>query len=226
VDEGDIGAGRMRRTTRAQYVELMDSAGAEALGATTDSPASGNGSLIAVLKYIRSLLASVLGVSITDGSFNYGTDPGFPLFTTGAAHKTDDAAFTPGTTQVVMAGFEADEASTDAVDEGDAGAARMSLKRVQYANPTSDTAACTQVADTASSTTLLSANSARTGCSIQNTSSGVLYVKCGATATTTDFTVRLIQYAYWEAPYGYKGRIDGIWATDPNDGAAVITEYS
>jgi hypothetical protein len=47
------------------------------------------------------------------------------------AIKTDDAAFTPGTTKVLMAGFEADESSTDSVDEGDAGAARMTLDRKQ-----------------------------------------------------------------------------------------------
>ena len=41
----------------------------------------------------------------------------------------DDAAFTPATSSVMMAGFEADEGSTDSVDEGDAGAARMTLDR-------------------------------------------------------------------------------------------------
>ena len=43
----------------------------------------------------------------------------------------DDAAFTPGTTIVRMAGFQADETSTDSVDEGDGGAARMTLDRKQ-----------------------------------------------------------------------------------------------
>jgi hypothetical protein len=43
----------------------------------------------------------------------------------------DDAAFTPATSKVMMAGFEADESSTDSVDEGDAGAARMTLDRKQ-----------------------------------------------------------------------------------------------
>lgn len=47
----------------------------------------------------------------------------------------DDAAFTPGTTKVNMAGFEADETSTDSVDEGDAGAARMTLDRKQIVTP-------------------------------------------------------------------------------------------
>lgn len=43
----------------------------------------------------------------------------------------DDAAFTPATSSVMMAGFEADETGTDSVDEGDAGAARMTLDRKQ-----------------------------------------------------------------------------------------------
>jgi hypothetical protein len=43
----------------------------------------------------------------------------------------DDAAFTAGTTKVINSGFFADEASTDSVDEGDTGAARMTLDRRQ-----------------------------------------------------------------------------------------------
>jgi hypothetical protein len=43
----------------------------------------------------------------------------------------DDAGFTPASSSVMMAGFEADEASIDSVDEGDAGAARMTLDRKQ-----------------------------------------------------------------------------------------------
>jgi hypothetical protein len=44
----------------------------------------------------------------------------------------DDAAFTPATSKVMMAGFEFDDAATDSVDEGDAGAARMSANRNIY----------------------------------------------------------------------------------------------
>lgn len=45
--------------------------------------------------------------------------------------KTDDAAFTPGTSVVSMIGMQADETATDSVDEGDAGAPRMTLDRKQ-----------------------------------------------------------------------------------------------
>jgi hypothetical protein len=47
------------------------------------------------------------------------------------ASIADDAAFTPATTGVTMAGFFADETATDSVDEGDGGAARMTLDRKQ-----------------------------------------------------------------------------------------------
>lgn len=44
----------------------------------------------------------------------------------------DDAAFTPATTKVMMAGFEYDDTAPDSVNEGDAGAARMSANRSVY----------------------------------------------------------------------------------------------
>lgn len=47
----------------------------------------------------------------------------------------DDAAFTPATSSVMMSGFQADESSTDSVDEGDAGAARMTLDRKVIVTP-------------------------------------------------------------------------------------------
>lgn len=80
----------------------------------------------------------------------------------------------------------------------------------------------TSVADTASSTMLKAANAARKEIEIQNTSSAVLYIKKGTTASATDFTARLEQYGYYTTDY--TGRIDGIWASDPGDGAAIITE--
>lgn len=53
----------------------------------------------------------------------------------------DDAAFTAGTTGVNVAGFVADETTTDSVDEGDAGAARMTLDRKVIVTPYAHAAA-------------------------------------------------------------------------------------
>ncbi len=50
----------------------------------------------------------------------------------GGTSATDDSAFTVGTTAVTPAGYLADETTPDSVDEGDVGAARMSLNRNVY----------------------------------------------------------------------------------------------
>lgn len=52
----------------------------------------------------------------------------------------DDAAFTVGSSSVNVAGYIADETATDSVDEGDAGAARMTLDRKQVVAPYPHTA--------------------------------------------------------------------------------------
>lgn len=52
----------------------------------------------------------------------------------------DDAAFTPGTSKVAVVAAQADEASTDSVDEGDAGALRMTLDRKLIVTPQPHTA--------------------------------------------------------------------------------------
>lgn len=90
----------------------------------------------------------------------------------------------------------------------------------------STTATETSVADSATNVTLLSANANRLGATIENDSSAALKVKLGTTASATSYTVRMVQYAYYEVPYGYTGQIDGIWDTDPADGAARITELT
>ncbi len=90
----------------------------------------------------------------------------------------------------------------------------------------SGTATTSQVSDTASNATLLALNANRLGASISNDSSAILYVKCGTTASTTDYTTKLFRDDYWEVPANYTGRIDGIWAADPNDGAARVTEFT
>lgn len=63
--------------------------------------------------------SGALDVNIASGSINIASD------------IVDDSAFTVGTDSVGVAGFLADETAPDSVDEGDAGAARMTLDRKQ-----------------------------------------------------------------------------------------------
>jgi hypothetical protein len=65
----------------------------------------------------------------------------------GAAVKVDDAAFTPASSSVMVIGGQADESATDSVDEGDAGAIRMTLDRKMRTAPSGATAAGATLAE-------------------------------------------------------------------------------
>jgi hypothetical protein len=106
VDSGDVGAIAMT-TARAMHVAVQNTV-------TVGSHAVTNAGTFAVQVDGSALTA----LQLIDNSA-----------------VADDAAFTPGTTGVTMAGFTADESSTDSVDEGDGGAARMTLDRKQIVTP-------------------------------------------------------------------------------------------
>jgi len=91
-------------------------------------------------------------------------------------------------------------------------------------SPTSGTATLSNVAASATSVTLLAANAGRKGATIQNDSSAILYVKFGTTASTTSYTIQMAANSYYEVPFAYTGRMDGIWASAT--GNARITELT
>lgn len=78
------------------------------------------------------------GVTLTVGSHavtNAGT------FAVQDSDKiADDAAFSVASSKVQPSGYMADETSTDSVDEGDCGIARMTLNRIQIVTPYAHTA--------------------------------------------------------------------------------------
>lgn len=81
------------------------------------------------------------------------------------------------------------------------------------------------VTASASNVTLLSANTARVGFAIYNDSTSRCYVRFGATASTTTFTVPLDGGGYYELTgHGvYTGQVDAIWATAT--GSARVTSW-
>lgn len=92
-------------------------------------------------------------------------------------------------------------------------------------SPVAVSAAVTSVAGSTSSVSLLAANSSRKGFIIYNDSTAILYVKLGATASTSSFTYRLTPNGIiTESAFGYTGAIDGIWVSAT--GNARITELS
>jgi hypothetical protein len=83
----------------------------------------------------------------------------------------------------------------------------------------------TSVASSATNVTLLAANANRLGASIHNDSaSATLFVRLQATATTSNFTVKLFPDSYYEVPFQYTGIIDGIWSAAV--GSARVTELT
>lgn len=113
---------------------------ADPFGANADA-ASATGSISAKLRFIASTGIPVTG-TVTVGSHAVTNAGTFATQVDGAALTAlqvidnpvivDDAAFTPATTSVMMAGFTFDDVAPDSVNEGDAGAARMSANRNIY----------------------------------------------------------------------------------------------
>lgn len=110
------------------------------------------------------------------------------------------------------------------VEFGGAGAATQ----VSAVNPLpvvvpSTSAVESSVAGSASSVTLLAANSLRKNGSIRNDSSATMYISFGSVATTGS-AIRLLSQETYELPVSYTGAMNGIW--ESATGNARIVEFS
>jgi hypothetical protein len=87
----------------------------------------------------------------------------------------------------------------------------------------STTATLTNVSGSASNVTLLASNTSARVRTAYNDSTAVLYLKFGATASTTSYTVQIPPNGYYEFPQPlYNGIVDGIWSAA--NGAVRLTE--
>lgn len=90
-------------------------------------------------------------------------------------------------------------------------------------NPHFSNATVTSVADTTTAAELVSSNSQRSEVEIVNTSSADLYILKGdGTPAADNLTAIIPQDAHYSTDFA--GAIQGVWATDPNDGEAIMTE--
>ncbi len=95
----------------------------------------------------------------------------------------------------------------------------------QLCLPRAGTSAATNVTSAAVNTLILAANAGRLGATIYNDSNSRLFLKLGAVASLTSFTIRLGAQDYFEVPFQYTGIIDGIW--DPvASGFARVVEFT
>jgi hypothetical protein len=74
------------------------------------------------------------------------------------------------------------------------------------------------VAASASTVTLIASNANRLGGTIYNDSTAIMYLKLGASASTSDFTVVLQALTssvggYYEIPFGFTGIITAVWGS-------------
>lgn len=87
-------------------------------------------------------------------------------------------------------------------------------------------AAVTSVASSASNVTLLASDYKRKAFTITNDSTAVLYIKFGATASSTSFSFKMAAGAEktFDNDKVWQGQVDGIWAAA--NGSARITSMS
>lgn len=88
----------------------------------------------------------------------------------------------------------------------------------------STTGTLSNVTSSAASVTLLASNANRLGGTIYNDSNKRLYVKLGASASSTSFTQILFGQGYYEIPANYSGVVDGVW--ESANGFARVTELT
>jgi hypothetical protein len=86
------------------------------------------------------------------------------------------------------------------------------------------TPAQTSVSVTASNTSVLASNANRLGATIYNEGSAICYLKLGATASLTSYTLQIASGGYYEVPFAYTGAIDGI--TSASTAQLRITEVT
>ncbi len=93
-----------------------------------------------------------------------------------------------------------------------AGPTGTGAQRVVQANIASATLA--NVSSSATTVTLLASAAARMGATFFNESSAILYLKYGATASLTSYTVQIQPGGYYEMPQPiYSGIVDGLWSS-------------
>lgn len=101
-----------------------------------------------------------------------------------------------------------------------------STGQLETVSASGSSATVAAVADSATNVTLLAASTSRLGAMFFNDSTEILYLKLGATATTSSYSVKLAPGDLFELPGPniYNGIVDGIWAANAS-GNCLVTSW-
>lgn len=160
-----------------------------------------------------------------------GGSPVYALVVVGGASALPTGAATAAKQDTQITGLASLLAAVDGLEgftdglEALLGTGNTSLASILAAQ-SSSAAAVTNQAASASSAQFLAVTAGRKGLLIFNDCDKALFLKYGATASATSFTVKIAAGGYWEMPSPiFTGRIDGIWEADPT-GSARLTELT
>jgi len=98
------------------------------------------------------------------------------------------------------------------------------MDRMTQPSALTSTPTQSSVSVTNASTTILAANTARRGATLFNEGAAICYMKLGATASTSSYTLQIVSGGYYELPFGYTGIITGI--TSSGTAQLRITELA
>lgn len=87
----------------------------------------------------------------------------------------------------------------------------------------SNAVTASNIAASITSIQILAANAERKGATIWNHSAANLFLELGSKAALTAFALKITPGSYYELPFGYSGRISGIW--DAANGFAFVREF-
>lgn len=109
----------------------------------------------------------------------------------------------------------------DGVNDGDV----SSSNPVPTSEIRPSTSSVTSVSSSGTSVSILASNSSRRGATFYNDVDKPCYLKFGATASTSSFTVKIFSNGFFSMPFPvYTGAIDAIWDSSPT-GSLRITEF-
>jgi hypothetical protein len=205
----DLKTGRTGAATEATLAEVLAALGGKLEPA--DLAALATAANQAAAKNVLDAINAALGVPA-------GSNTALALLTTIAANTGTE------TTTVQELNLTAEQVQLD-VDGVEALLAHLTdgTAQFKFAPPASATPG--NVPASTSNVTLAAANASRRGLYVYNDSTANLYLKLGATASTSSFTVKIPAGGLYELPVPfYRGQVDGIW--DAANGNARITELS